>query len=125
MFRPGSHNPHTVYWSEDSGPDRFVCTAMSSEAAVGIASLLNSVVGPGDIGWVATLPMVPRREVSPKSTVRFSGGPWDGKTTDVASVVGPVFAVGDQVGNHYWLDTKGRTGEVTYYWDGTEWDVAP
>lgn len=65
MFRPGSHNPRTVYWSALSGPDRFVAVAMSDEAAVGIAGLLNAAAGDTAPDWVATLPMVPRREETP------------------------------------------------------------
>lgn len=48
-------------------------------------------------------------------TVHFKGGPWDGQTTNVERVVGPVFAVGHQIGNHYWLDTK--SAPPTYFWD--------
>lgn len=62
MFRPGSHNPHTVYWSDESGPDRFWGVAMSAEAAVGAAGLLNLAADGGRPDWLATLPMVPRRE---------------------------------------------------------------
>lgn len=62
MFRSGGHNPHTVYWTEDSGPDRFVCAAMTPEGAVGMAGLLNAAGGDGHPDWLATLPMVPRRE---------------------------------------------------------------
>lgn len=50
-------------------------------------------------------------------TVHFRGGPWDGQTTEVERVVAPVFAVGHEVGNHYWLDTK--SDPPTYHWDGT------
>ena len=63
MFRPGSHNPYALYWSDpDGGPDRYLGPAMSAEAAVGIAGLLNAAVDGGRPDWVATLPMVPRRE---------------------------------------------------------------
>lgn len=62
MFRPGSHTPYTVYWSTTSGPDRLVGMAMSPEAAVGVAGLLNHAVGDGVPDFVATLPMVPRRD---------------------------------------------------------------
>lgn len=56
-----------------------------------------------------------------KVVVHFDGGPWDGQTYEVERVVGPVFAVGHEVGNHYWLDTK--SDPPTYHWDGTEWEV--
>lgn len=63
---------------------------------------------------------LPDNEEPPKTTVRFAGGPWDGQTTDIGRVVGPVFAVGHEIGNHYWLNSKsGNT--PTYHWDGTEW----
>lgn len=54
-------------------------------------------------------------------TAHFAGGPWDGKTVDVARIVAPVFGPGHEIGNHYWLDTKGASGAPTYHWDGTEW----
>lgn len=47
-------------------------------------------------------------------TVHFAGGPWDQRTTEVDRVVGPVFAVGHEVGNHYWLDSK--SDPPTYHW---------
>jgi hypothetical protein len=50
--------------------------------------------------------------------VKFIGGPWAGETTTVERVVGPVFAVGHEVGNHYWLDSKSE-GTPLYYWDGS------
>jgi hypothetical protein len=53
-----------------------------------------------------------------KVEVKFVGGPWAGQTTTVERVVGPVFAVGHEVGNHYWLDSKSK-GTPLYYWDGT------
>lgn len=62
MFRPGSHNPHTIYWSADTGPDRFVGTAMSAEAAVAVAGLLNVATPNDEPAFLVTLPMVPRRE---------------------------------------------------------------
>lgn len=129
MFRPGSHNPRTVYWSAPSGPDRFAAVAMSDEAAVGMAGLLNAAVGDAVPDFIATLPMVPKLAKSTavqasRVTVHFSGGPWDGKTTDIERVVAPVFGPGHEVGNHYWLDTTG-TGPPTYHWDGTAWEVSP
>jgi hypothetical protein len=57
---------------------------------------------------------VPQQKVE----VKFVGGPWAGQTTTVERVVGPVFAVGHEVGNHYWLDSKSK-GTPLYYWDGT------
>lgn len=48
--------------------------------------------------------------------VHFSGGPWDAKTMEIERVVGPLFAVGHEIGNHYWLDTK--SDPPTYVWDG-------
>jgi hypothetical protein len=63
-----------------------------------------------------------RRPLAPKITVHFQGGPWHGQTYEVEQVVGPVFGVGHEIGNHYWLDSKsGNT--PTYHWDGTEWAV--
>lgn len=47
--------------------------------------------------------------------VHFKGGPWDGQTHGVGRVVGPVFAVGHAIGNHYWLDTK--SDPPTYHWN--------
>lgn len=74
--------------------------------------------------WVAAAGAIERALLTPPKpmpvTVHFSGGPWHGKTTDVERVVGPVFGPGHEVGNHYWLDTKG-TGQPTYHWDGAEW----
>ena len=58
-----------------------------------------------------------------KTEVAFSGGPWNRQTFKVDQVVAPVFAVGHEIGNHYWLDTKG-SGTPTYYWDDTEWAYA-
>lgn len=52
-----------------------------------------------------------------KITVRLFGGPWNG-TVEVDHVVGPVFAVGDPIGNHYWLDSK--SDPPTYWWRGGE-----
>lgn len=54
-----------------------------------------------------------------KVVVRFAGGPWDGQTAQVDMAVAPVFAVGHEIGNHYWLDTKSGD-EPTYHWDGHE-----
>lgn len=51
-------------------------------------------------------------------TVWFVGGPWDAKTTDVPRVVGPMYAVGDIIGKHYWLDVK--SDPPTYHWDNSE-----
>jgi hypothetical protein len=51
------------------------------------------------------------------TTVHFVGGPWDGNTYEAERVVGPVFAVGDLVGSHYWLDTN--SNPPAYHWDGT------
>jgi hypothetical protein len=51
-------------------------------------------------------------------TVRFAGGPWDGKQADGCAVVAPVFAPGHEVGDHYYLDTEGDP--PTYHWDGSE-----
>ena len=51
----------------------------------------------------------------PPVVVRFVGGPWDGQTVEVERVVGPVFAAGHEVGNHYWLDTK--SDPPTYFWE--------
>lgn len=56
----------------------------------------------------------------PAAVMVFVGGPWDGKS-HTGRVTAPVFAVGDEVGNHYWLDTK--SDPPTYHWDGTEWEV--
>lgn len=50
-----------------------------------------------------------------KVEVHFRGGPWAGQTYEVERVVGPVFAVGDEIGNHYWLDSK--SDPPTYIWD--------
>jgi hypothetical protein len=36
---------------------------------------------------------------------------------DTKRLTAPVFAVGHEVGNHYWLDTK--SDPPTYHWDGT------
>ncbi len=55
----------------------------------------------------------------PKATVHFSGGPWAGQTYETERVIGPLFAVGHEIGNHYWLDTK--SDPPTYYWDDTPW----
>jgi hypothetical protein len=63
MFRPGNHLGFTLLWSDpEGGPDRLVGMEMSQEASVGIAGLLNLAVDGGCPDWVATLPMVPRRE---------------------------------------------------------------
>lgn len=51
-----------------------------------------------------------------KVTVHFVGGPWHGQTYEVEMVVGPLFAVGHEVGNHYWLDSK--SDPPTYQWAG-------
>lgn len=59
-------------------------------------------------------------DARPKTTVHFSGGPWARQTYEVKHVVGPLFAVGHEIGNHYWLDTK--SDPPTYVWDGTEWE---
>lgn len=62
------------------------------------------------------LPASKNRAAPPRAiTVRFSGGPWGGTTREVEKVVGPVFAPGDEVGNHYWLDTK--MDPPTYFWN--------
>lgn len=62
------------------------------------------------------------RGVVPSSAVVmvFKGGPWDGQS-HAGRVTAPVFAVGDSIGNHYWLDTK--SDPPTYIWDGTSWDT--
>jgi hypothetical protein len=49
------------------------------------------------------------------TVVYFDGGPWDGKSTDVDRVVGPLFALGDDVGSHYWLDPN--SDPPTYHWE--------
>lgn len=54
---------------------------------------------------------VPARSV----TVHFRGGPWDGERVQVERVVGPVFNVGVEPGNRYWLDTK--SDPPTYHWN--------
>lgn len=59
----------------------------------------------------------------PKTRVSFNGGPWDQETAEVGRVVGPVFAVGHQVGNHYWLNSK--SDPPTYHWDGAPWERDP
>jgi hypothetical protein len=48
--------------------------------------------------------------------VHFAGGPWDGQSVMVDRIVGPVFAVGHVIGNHYWLDA--RSSPPTYHWWG-------
>ena len=55
-------------------------------------------------------------------TVHFTGGPWDGKTTVVKTVTAPVFAAGDNVGNHYFLDTE--SDPPVFHWDGTGWEIS-
>lgn len=55
-----------------------------------------------------------------KTTVHFVGGPWEGQTYETERIVGPLFAVGHNVGNHYWLDSK--SDPATYVWDGTEFE---
>lgn len=64
----------------------------------------------------------PARHETRQVEVSFNGGPWNGETTQVERVVGPLFAVGHQVGNHYWLDSK--SDPPAYYWDGTDWELA-
>jgi len=54
--------------------------------------------------------------------VGFKGGPWDGQFYEVEHIMGPVFAVGHLVGNHYWFDSNSGN-KPTYHWDGTEWAV--
>lgn len=49
------------------------------------------------------------------TTVHFVGGPWDGLHVEEERVVGPVYGVGHEIGNRYWLDTK--SDPPTYYWD--------
>lgn len=66
MFRVGSKNGFTIYWSDPTGQheDRFVATATSREVAEDIADALNDVhsadtaLPPEPIG---TCPIVPRR----------------------------------------------------------------
>ena len=48
------------------------------------------------------------------TTAHFAGGPWDGQQVEMEQVVGPVFGVGHDFGNHYWLDTK--SDPPTYHW---------
>lgn len=55
--------------------------------------------------------------------VHFKGGPWADQTAEVERVVGPVFAVGNLIGNHYWLDTK--SDPPTYVWDGSDFPKTP
>jgi hypothetical protein len=60
MFRPGGHNPHTVYWDDEgSDPNRFVAVAMTPTAAVRIADALNRAGVEGD--WIDALPPIPKR----------------------------------------------------------------
>lgn len=54
--------------------------------------------------------------------VVFVGGPWDGQRYSTERVTAPVFAVGHEIGNHYWLDTKSGDPPA-YHWDGTEWEI--
>lgn len=78
-----------------------------------------------DGGYVATIDDVEAIEratllLAPPvtlTTVHFSGGPWAGRTFDTQNVTSPVFAVGHEVGNHYWLDSK--SDPPTYFWQGT------
>jgi hypothetical protein len=56
--------------------------------------------------------------VAHKTTLHFAGGPWNGRAYEADRVVGPVFAVGHEIGNHYWLDSK--SDPPTYHWDGAE-----
>lgn len=66
MFRQGSKNGHTVYWSAPAEQhDRFVCTAMTPDAAEHIAVALNRLHGMGYQRFVEELPTVPKREPSP------------------------------------------------------------
>ena len=65
MFRQGTKNGHTVYWSDTSEPhDRFVCTAMTPDAAEHIAVALNRLHARGYEQFVEELPTVPKREPS-------------------------------------------------------------
>lgn len=61
MFRPGTKNGHTVYWSPNTGPDRFVCTAMSGLAARTIAAALNRMPLPNLTELLVSLPQIPKR----------------------------------------------------------------
>jgi hypothetical protein len=73
MFRVGSKNGHSVYWSDtaegSTEPDRYVCAALTIQAAVQISmALANFAVDCGFEDsmppWVESLPMVPRREAT-------------------------------------------------------------
>lgn len=60
-FRVGSKNGHTVYLSAPGQPDRFVCTAMSPEAAGVIASALYAYGAGEREDLIQSLPIVKPR----------------------------------------------------------------
>lgn len=65
MFRTGTHNPHTLYWTPpDDGPDRFLGSLPHRDAARDVSMGLNLLYGTTEPEWVSTLPEVPKREVA-------------------------------------------------------------
>lgn len=67
MFRVGSKNGHTVYWTDDTSstaPDRFAFAALTPAAAEAAAEALNHAYQGWVPEWVRGLPEVPRREAT-------------------------------------------------------------
>ena len=101
---------------------RAILTAMCRKQGISLVSPFNPDEEARNYTLAQRLGMPDEEEHT--TQVTFAGGPWNGQTYGVERVVGPVFAVGHVIGNHYWLDSKGR-GTPTYHWDGTEWEIAP
>lgn len=60
-------------------------------------------------------PASPQAQGVSKITIRFSGGPWDGQEHAIDKVTSPVFAVGHEIGNWYYLDQNSPDVPV-YFW---------
>ncbi len=60
-------------------------------------------------------PMTEEAQLAPTVIATLVGGPWAGMV-EMDRIVGPVFAAGHPIGNHYWLDTK--SDPPAYHWYG-------
>lgn len=127
--RTRAHAKHGDTSMESSGPDTLRRLAILSEEVGEVAREFNDAEHDGrsvDLvklrkeliqvaamagAWADACGAAPVRKI----TVHFQGGPWNGTTYEVERVIGPLFAVGHEIGNHYWLDSK--SDPPTYFWN--------
>lgn len=97
-----------IYVTDSLDHERLVATAETTDDARWLFGPLSGFHG-------QVVEVEESDETEQATVVVFAGGPWDGQSHTVPRVIGPVFAVGDEIGNHYWLDSK--SDPPTYHWD--------